>query len=312
MRYVRYLVLAIILAAELSGCASPQIEMVDEIKPPITLGPVHRIGVIAWPVQTQEQILFQKTLLRNLEKVPGLTPVALPIDKRPLPLSIPELAHLSKSNDLLLVHLLSHTVRDKEVIAGHCPSPPCLQNINVPMTIRSNEMRLRIVFLRAFPYRLELDRTVKVENETRKIPFSLFQRSFTPQSTLNLRLYAKISQHIRYLFSTLQFKVKRPFYPYNTPTRKAYRSLLDKKPVLALFFLNSEFGRLTKLHQKIPYKLYADFGVTYEYLQIYSLAEFYYKKAAETKKSNIFLKFQDQMKSMMVYFIGINFFEKGG
>jgi hypothetical protein len=313
IRALPILLLLILSAVFLGGCSSPQIEMEDAIKPPVTLGPVHRIGVIVWPIETQEQRLFEGTLLRNLQKIPGLHPVAIPVnkDQKPTPLSIPELAHISRSNDILLVHILSHTLRERKVIAGHCPTPPCLQTINVPMTIRTNEMRLHLVFLRAFPFHVELDRTVTVKNETRKIPFSLFQRHFTPQTTLNLHLYAKISQHVRYLFSTIRFKVKRPFYPYDVPTEKAYRSLLSKKPVLALFFLNTEYGRLIQTRKKIPYKFYIDLGVTYEYLRVYSLAEYYYRKASDQKKSNVFSKFEHQMKTMMVYFIGINFFEKG-
>jgi hypothetical protein len=305
------LILAVLLPATIVGCASPQVVMMDAIKPPITLGPIHRIGVIIWPVHTQEQRLLQGTLIRNLKEIPGLHPVAISLMEKPTPLSIPELAHSSQSNDLLLVHILSHTVMDKQVIAGHCPAPPCFQSINVPMATRTNEMRLHIVFLRAFPFHVELDRIVSVKNQSKKVSFSLFQRHFTPQTILNLHLYAKISQHVRYLFSTLRFKVKRPFYPYNLLTDKAYRSLQSRKPVLALFFLNSEYGRLVRERREIPYKFYVDLGVTYEYLRTYSLAEYYYRKASEKKKSNIFRKFQHQMQSMMVYFIGINFFEKG-
>ena len=41
------------------------------------------------------------------------------------------------------------------------------------------------------PFRIELDRTVTVQNTDKKIPFSLFQRHFTPQETLNLRFFPK-------------------------------------------------------------------------------------------------------------------------
>ncbi len=306
------LVFLLFLAGNLTGCARPEIVMEDRIEPPIKLGPIHRIGVLVWPVGTEEQRLLAGTITRNLAQVPGLHPVRISTGERSgqTPLSIPELAHLSKSNDILMVHLLSHTVSDRRVIAGNCAAPPC-QTITVPMTVRTNTMRLHILFLRAFPFHVELDRTVTVRNTSKKIPFSLFQRSFTPQTTLNLHLYAKIAQHVRYLFSTLRLTVKRPFYPYDPPSEKAYRSLLAKKPVLALFFLNSEYGRLKQKSRPIPPKLYADLGVTYEALGVYSLADYYYRKAEKHMKSQTLKKFELQMKSMMVYFIGINFFEKG-
>ncbi|MDA8149919.1 MAG: hypothetical protein M0041_02090 [Nitrospiraceae bacterium] len=294
------------------GCAKPEIVMEDRIAPPIKLGPVHRIGVLVWPVGTEEQRLLEGTILRNLAEVPGLHPVRITARKQlgRTPLSIPELAHISKSNDILMVHLLSHTVSDRRLIAGNCAAPPC-QTITVPMTVRTNTMRLHILFLRAFPFHVELDRIVTVRNTSKKIPFSLFQRSFTPQTTLNLHLYAKIAQHVRYLFSTLHLKVKRPFYPYDPPTEKAYRSLQAKKPVLALFFLNTEYGQLKQKARPVPPRLYADLGVTYEALGVYSLADYYYRKAEKHMKSETLKKFELQMKSMMVYFIGINFFEKG-
>ena len=304
--------LLLCLLVTLPGCAQPEIILEDRIEPPIKLGPVHRIGVLVWPVGTEEQRLLEGTILRNLEEVPGLHPVAITSEKRSsqIPLSVPELAHLSGSNDLLMVNILSHTVSDRRIIAGNCAAPPC-QTITVPMTVRTNTIRLHILFLRAFPFHVELDRKVKVRNTSKKIPFSLFQRKFTPQTTLNLHLYAKIAQHIRYLFSTLRMTVKRPFYPYDTPSEKAYRSLQAKKPVLALFFLNSEYGRLKKENRPVPPKLYADLGVTYEALGVYSLADYYYRKAEKHMKSETLKKFEHQMKSMMVYFIGINFFEKG-
>ncbi len=307
-----FLVFLLLLPEILTGCASPEIVMEDRIAPPIKLGPVHRIGLLVWPVGTEEQRLLEGTILRNLAQVPGLHPVGITTGERSglTPLSIPELAHLSKSNDILMVHLLSHRVSDRRLIAGNCAAPPC-QTITVPMTVRTNTIRLHILFLRAFPFHVELDRKVVVRNTSKKIPFSLFQRAFIPQTTLNLHLYAKIAQHVRYLFSTLRLKVKRPFYPYDLPSEKAYRSLQANKPVLALFFLNSEYGRLKQKGLPIPPRLYADLGVTYEALGVYSLADYYYRKAEKHMKSHTLKKFELQMKSMMVYFIGINFFEKG-
>ena len=296
----------------LPGCTRPEIVLEDRIEPPIRLGPVHRIGVLVWPVGTEEQRLLEATVLRNLEQVPGLHPIAITSEKNVAntPLSVPELAHLSGSNDILMINILSHTMNDRRIIAGNCAAPPC-QTITVPMTTRTNTMRIHILFLRAFPFHVELDRKVTVSNTSKKIPFSLFQRHFTPRTTLNLHLYAKIAQHIRYLFSTLRLTVKRPFYPFDTPSQKAYRALQAKKPVLALFFLNTEYGRLKQKNKPIPPKLYADLGVTYEALGIYSQADYYYRKAEKHMKSETLKRFEQQMKSMMVYFIGINFFEKG-
>lgn len=312
MRPAVALLLLLLVAGALTGCASPGISLEDEIKPPITLGPIHRIGVVVWPVATEEQHLFEGTILRNLEEVPGLHPIAIPVDgaQNRIPRSVPELAHLAKANDILLVHVLTHSMSDRQVIAGNCEAPPC-QTMNIPMTIRTNRMRIHLVFLRAFPFHVELDRIVTVENESKKVHFSIFKRHFTPKTTLNLRLYAKISQHIRYLFSPLRLKVRRPFYPYNTPTGKAYLSLQKNKPVLALFFLNSEYGRLVKSKADIPSEFYADLAVTYEALRVYSLADYYYGKAAKKKNAMTFLAFKNQIRSILGYFIGINFFEKG-
>ena len=53
-------------------------------------------------------------------------------------------------------------------------------------------------------------------------------------------------------------------------------------------------------------------GVTYEALGVYSLADYYYKKAASLGKKRSLRAFDRQLRSMLVYFIGINFFEKGG
>lgn len=302
--------LFVLMTVLIGGCTSPEVRMNDVITSPIMLGPVHRIGLIVWPLTSPEQRLFEGTLLRNLQEIPGLHPFAIPFRGSSTPLTVPELAHISGANDLLFVNILSHTTTDRKVISGNCSAGPCI-TMNVPMTVRTNTMVLHIVFLRAFPFHVELDRTVSTQNSSKKIPFSIFQRHFTPPTILNLHLYAKISQHIRYLFSDLTLRVKRPFYPYNTLTQKAYLSLLKGKPVLSLFFLNSEFGQLTRDHRKIPYRLYADYGVTYEYLRDYSLADYYYRKAARQKKSGTLQRFEHQMKSMMVYFIGINFFEKG-
>lgn len=294
------------------GCASPEVVLQDVIKPPISLGPIHRIGVAVWPMNNPEQKLFHSTLLRNLSEVPKLHPVAIPVQGEldNLALAVPGMAHISGANDILVVHILSHQTHDRRIISGDCEAPPC-QSMNMPMTLRTNSMRLHITFLRAFPFRIELDRTVTVRNTDKKVPFSIFQRHFTPQETLNLRLYAKASQHIRYLFSTLVVSVHRPFFPYDTRGKNAYKSLQANKPVLALFFLNSDYNQLVKKKKPIPPELYADMGVTYEALGVYSLADYYYKKAASLGKKRSLRAFDRQLRSMLVYFIGINFFEKG-
>lgn len=312
MRKSKEMILLLLFLLLLGGCASPEVVLQDVIKPPIMLGPIHRIGVVVWPTSNPEQKLFQSTLLRNLSEVPKLHPVAIPVsrDLGKLPLEVPVMAHLSGANDILVVHILSHRIHDRRVISGECEAPPC-QSMNMPMTVRTNSMRLHITFLRAFPFRIELDRTVTVQNTDKKIPFSLFQRHFTPQETLNLRLYAKASQHIRYLFSTLVVSVRRPFYFYDIRAEKAYRSLQSNKPVLALFFLNSDYNQLLKKKKPIPGELYADMGVTYEALKAYSLADYYYKKSAALGKKRTLRAFDRQLRSMVVYFIGINFFEKG-
>ena len=38
----------------LGGCASPEVVLQDVIKPPIMLGPIHRIGVVVWPTSNPE------------------------------------------------------------------------------------------------------------------------------------------------------------------------------------------------------------------------------------------------------------------
>ena len=63
--------LLLCLLVTLPGCAQPEIILEDRIEPPIKLGPVHRIGVLVWPVGTEEQRLLEGTILRNLEEVPG-------------------------------------------------------------------------------------------------------------------------------------------------------------------------------------------------------------------------------------------------
>ena len=60
-----------------------------------------------------------------------------------------------------------------------------------------------------------------------------------------------------------------------------------------------------------PYQLYFDLGVVYESLGYYSLSDYYYKKGLAIKNKRIFVRLEHQVRSLLVYFIGINFFEEG-
>lgn len=227
------------------------------------------------------------------------------------PVSLENLSHITQSNVLILLHILSHTVTDKAISSnGSCSNPPC-NVLSVPMWIRKNTITFHIAIVQVFPYRIYLDKTIKTGNETRKVPLSLFSRHYEPQKILNLKLYGKISQHIAYLLYPVKITLKRPFYPYDRLSRKAYKSLLDQKERLALFFLNSDYSLYLKNKKPPPYQFYFDLGVVYETLGFYSLSDFYYKKGLSLKNKHIFVRLEHQVRSFLVYFIGINFFEEG-
>ncbi len=297
----------------LAGCSTPEIVLHDTINPPIRLANAQKIGVLIWPLNSPENRLFKKTLIRNLESIGGIK--AVPVDFSPgfsdNPVSLENLSHITQSNVLILLHILSHTIRDKAISSnGSCSNPPC-NVLSVPMWIRKNTITFHVAIVQVFPYRIFLDKTIKTGNETRKVPLSLFSRHYEPQKILNLKLYGKISQHIAYLLYPVKITLKRPFYPYDRLSRKAYKSLLDQKERLALFFLNSDYSLYLKNKKPPPYQFYFDLGVVYETLGFYSLSDFYYKKGLSIKNKHIFVRLEHQVRSFLVYFIGINFFEEG-
>ena len=296
-----------------SGCSTPQIVLHDTINPPIRLANAQKIGVLIWPLNSPENRLFKKTLIRNLESIGGIraVPVDFPPNFSENQVSLENLSHITQSNVLILLHILSHTISDKAISSsGSCARPSC-NVLSVPMWIRKNSMKFHIAIVQVFPYRIFLDKTIETGNETRKVPLSLFNRHFEPQKILNLKLYGKISQHIAYLLYPVKITLKRPFYPFDRLSRKAYKSLIDQKKRLALFFLNSDYSLFLKNKKTPPYQFYFDLGVVYETLGFYSLSDFYYKKGLSIKNKRIFVRLEHQVRSFLVYFIGINFFEEG-
>lgn len=296
-----------------SGCSPAQVVIHDTINPPIRLNNIHQVGVLLWPLDNPENRLFKETLIRNLESIGNVRaiPVSFPPDFSNNQVSVENLSHLTQSNLLILVHILSHTITDVGISSnGNCPHPPC-NVLSVPMWIRKNRMTFHIAIIQVFPYRIYLDKTIETGNETRRVPLSLFNRHFESQKILNLKLYGKISQHIAYLLYPVRITLKRPFYPFDRLTRKAHQSLLENKRRLALFFLNSDYSELLKNGKSPPYQLYFDLGVVYESLGYYSLSDYYYKKGLGIKNKRIFVRLEHQVRSLLVYFIGINFFEEG-
>ncbi|MHB8542671.1 MAG: hypothetical protein ACYC9S_01535 [Leptospirales bacterium] len=257
--------------------------------------------------------MFQETMIRNLQTIGGIkaVPIAFPPSFSNTPLSVENLAHLSQSNVLILLHILSHTIKDTSIsTTGTCPHPPC-SVLSVPMKIRKNRMTFHIAVVHVFPYKIYIDKTITATNQTRKVPLSLFNRHFEPLKILNLKLFGQISQHIAYLFYPVDITLKRPFYPYDHLSRKAFESLQHNKMRLALFFLNSDYSLYIKQKKPIPYRLYFNLGVVYESLGVYSLSDYYYRKGLVLKNKKIFVRLEHQVRSFLVYFIGINFFEEG-
>lgn len=297
----------------LSACGGPEIVLHDTIKPPIQFEHVPRIGVLVWPLDSPDNVLFRKTLIRNLETIgqTSVVPIEIPPNFVDNPVTVEQLSHISQANVLILLHILSHTVTDRAITnTGTCPKPPC-QVLSMPMTVRTNTITFHVAVVRVFPYHIYLNKTISASNETRKIPLSLWKRNFEPLNTLNLKLYGQISQHIAYLFYPVKIKLKRPFYPFDTSSQKAFESLQRNKTRLALFFLNSDYSQFLKRDEAVPYKLYFNLGVVYESLGAYSLSDYYYKKGLSIKNKKVFVRLEKQVRSFLVYFIGINFFEVG-
>jgi hypothetical protein len=212
----------------------------------------------------------------------------------------------------VLIHVLSHYVTDelnqtggKSCVQNHC------EELHIPMGTRDDQISFRLVILQAFPYKILLDKKITTHIYSHRFPLSLLSRSFEPKKTLDLKLYAKVSQHIAYLIFPVKLRSVRPFYTFDRPTRKAFLALSHKKTRLALFFLNSDYSQLLRYKKTPPYKLYDDFGVVYEAMGAYSLSDYYYRKALLTKNQKLVNRFEAQVRSYLIYFIGINIFEEG-
>lgn len=313
LRLPFHLLAAIFALLTMSGCSNPEVILHDTVQPPLHLKNIQQIGVLVWPLDSPENKLFQQTMIRNLQTIGKIkaVPIAFPPGFSNTPLSVENLAHLSQSNVLILLHILSHTVKDTAISnTGTCLHPPC-NVLSVPMKIRNNLMTFHIAVIHVFPNKIYIDKTITASNQTRKVPLSLFNRHFLPINLLNLKLYGQISQHIAYLFYPVNITLKRPFYPYDHLSRKAFESLQHNKMRLALFFLNSDYSLDLKQKTPIPSRLYFNLGVVYESLGVYSLSDYYYRKGLALKNKKIFVRLEHQVRSFLVYFIGINFFEEG-
>jgi len=302
------------LLISLVSCGPQQVRLNDIISPPLKFSAIKNIGVFLYPDNSQSDHLFKTTLKRNLETLGSVTTTAPHLKTFPLNLAgdTPSLSHQSHSNILVLIHVLSHYSTDELNQTG---GRSCIQNhceeLHVPMGTRDDQISFRLVVLQAFPYKVLLDKTITSHIYSHRFPLSLFSRSFEPKETLDLKLYAKISQHIAYLLFPVKLRSVRPFYTFDRPTRKSLLALSKHKLRLALFFLNSDYSQKLRLHKKVPYKLYDDFGVVYEALGAYSLSDYYYKKALVTKNQKLVNRFEAQVRSYLIYFIGINIFEEG-
>ncbi len=307
-------ILAILLLPLLASCGPQQVRLNDTISPPLKFSAIKNLGVFLYPDNTPSDNLFQSTLKRNLASLGSVTVTSPHLDAFPqnLPSDIPSLSHQSHSNILVLVHVLSHYVTDelnqtggRTCIQNHCQEP------HIPMGTRDDQISFRLLILQAFPYKVLLDKKITTHIYSHRFPLSLLSRSFEPKKTLDLKLYAKISQHIAYLLFPIKLRSVRPFYTFDRPTRKAFLALSKKKPRLALFFLNSDYSQKIR-HKKIPpYKLYDDLGVAYEAIGAYSLSDYYYRKALVTKNQKLVNRFEAQVRSYLIYFIGVNIFEEG-
>ena len=296
------------------SCGPQQVRLNDTISPPLKFSAIKNVGVFLYPNNSPSDKLFQTTLKRNLASLGSVSVTSPHLDRFPENLApeIPNLSHQSHSNVLVLIHVLSHYVTDelnqtggKSCVQNHC------EELHIPMGTRDDQISFRLVILQAFPYKILLDKKITTHIYSHRFPLSLLSRSFEPKKTLDLKLYAKVSQHIAYLIFPVKLRSVRPFYTFDRPTRKAFLALSQKKTRLALFFLNSDYSQLLRYKKTPPYKLYDDFGVVYEAMGAYSLSDYYYRKALLTKNQKLVNRFEAQVRSYLIYFIGINIFEEG-
>lgn len=306
--------LPLLLLTMIVSCGPQQVRLNDTISPPLKFSAIKNVGVFLYPDNSPSDQLFQTTLKRNLASLGSVSVTAPHLDHFPNNLApeIPNLSHQSHSNVLVLIHVLSHYVTDelnqtggKSCVQNHC------EELNIPMGTRDDQISFRLVILQAFPFKILLDKKIITHIYSHRFPLSLLSRSFEPKKTLDLKLYAKVSQHIAYLIFPVKLRSVRPFYTFDRPTRKAFLALSQKKTRLALFFLNSDYSQLVRYQKKPPYKLYDDFGVVYEAMGAYSLSDYYYRKALLTKNQKLVNRFEAQVRSYLIYFIGINIFEEG-
>jgi len=314
IQHFSYVLSLLLLIVSLASCGPQQVRLNDTISPPLKFSAIKNVGVFLYPDNTSSDHLFQKTLKRNLESLGSVTATAPHLKTFPLDLAgdTPVLSHQSHSNVLVLIHVLSHYITDelnqtggRSCVQNHCEEP------HVPMGTRDDQISFRLVILQAFPYKVLLDKKITSHIYSHRFPLSLLSRSFEPQKTLDLKLYAKISQHIAYLLFPVKLRSVRPFYTFDRPTRKSFLALSQQKTRLALFFLNSDYSQLLRLKKTPPYKLYDDFGVIYEAMGAYSLSDYYYRKALVTKNQKLVNRFEAQVRSYLIYFIGVNIFEEG-
>ena len=306
--------LSLLLLTIIVSCGPQQVRLNDTISPPLKFSAIKNVGVFLYPDNSPSDKLFQTTLKRNLASLGSVSVITPHLDRFPENLApeTPNLSHQSHSNVLVLIHVLSHYVTDelnqtggKSCVQNHC------EELHIPMGTRDDQISFRLVILQAFPYKILLDKKITTHIYSHRFPLSLLSRSFEPKKTLDLKLYAKVSQHIAYLIFPVKLRSVRPFYTFDRPTRKAFLALSQKKTRLSLFFLNSDYSQLLRLKKKPPYKLYDDFGVVYEAMGAYSLSDYYYRKALLTKNQKLVNRFEAQVRSYLIYFIGVNIFEEG-
>ncbi len=308
------IILILIFPGFVAGCGPQLVRLNDTISPPLKFSAIKNLGVFLVPENTPSDLLFENTLKRNFESLGSVTVTTPKLATFPdnLATETPTLAHRSHSNILVFIHVLSHTITDHMNQTGGniCKQAKC-QEIHVPMGIRDDQISFRLLIVQAFPYKILLDKKITTHLYSHRFPMSLLSRNFEHKQTLDLKLFAKISQHIAYLLFPVSLRSVRPFYTFDRPTRKSLLALTKKKPRLALFFLNSDYSTMVQKKKNVPYKLYDDFGVVYEALGAYSLSDYYYRKALVTKNQKLFNRFEAQVRSYLIYFIGINIFEEG-
>ncbi|MHB1898212.1 MAG: hypothetical protein ACYCSV_01870 [Leptospirillum sp.] len=304
----------ILMLTLLVSCGPQQVRLNDTISPPLKFSAIKNIGLFLYPDNSPSDHLFQTTLKRNLASLGQVTVTAPHLGTFPenLQQDTPIFSHESHSNVLILIHVLSHFVTDELNQTG---GRSCIQNhceeLHVPMGTRDDQISFRLVILQAFPYKVLLDKKITTHIYSHRFPLSLLSRSFEPQKTLDLKLYAKISQHIAYLIFPVKLRSVRPFYTFDRATRKSFLALSKHKTRLALFFLNSDYSQLLRKKKTPNYKLYDDFGVVYEAMGAYSLSDYFYRKALTTKNQKLINRFEAQVRSYLIYFIGVNIFEEG-